>query len=92
MSDHVSIPTPGFYVYRGLLERLPNGRWLRGPAKPVVIAKMVTPDPHYPDNPMDRSPVWYVYLSGSECELSLVWPFVAGEKITLMEYEELRNE
>lgn len=93
--DRVWPPTAGYYQYRALVERLPNGRWVRGPAKPVCIAKMVTADPWYSGEPwnntQDRSAIWYAFLSGNECEIDLVWPFVADSPIDEADYDALRD-
>lgn len=91
MTDRVWPPTSGFYLYRALLERLPNGRWLRGPEQPVCIWFGPPSDP-VTGELLERSYRWQALLDGRETDIDTVWPFVAGNKITETEYENMRGK
>ena len=91
MSDRPWPPTPGFFIYRALLERLPNGRWLRGPKQAVCIWYGAPTDPETGET-LDRSHRWQALLDGREIDIDEVWPFVAGDKITETEYQEMRGK
>lgn len=80
MTDRAWPPSTGFYLWRNVLGRLPNGRPDYGPYMPVRIALEITPDPFY-DNPQDRSPVYQGYIAEEPCDLDEIWPFCAGNKI-----------
>lgn len=82
MSDHPELPTPGFYLWRPLLGKLPNGRNEYGDWRPVRIAREVTPDPELEYNTQDRSPVLHCYISEQEIDWFEIWPWCAGNKIT----------
>ena len=66
-------PVEGYYAIR-----LTKG----GPLTPVHIWHGITPDPDFPDNPMDRSLVWHFVLGHEEVELDTIWPWCAKNPIT----------
>ena len=90
MTDHPSVPTPGFFRYRALLEKLPNGRWLRGPELPCVIWFGPPTDPVTGEE-LDRSPRYQALVDGREIDIEEIWPFVAGDKIEAEEYQKMRE-
>ena len=80
MSDHPSIPTPGFYLYRSVTGRADNGRPVYSDYVPVRIAREVTPDPDY-ENSQDRSPVIHCYIAETEVDYDVIWPWCASAPI-----------
>jgi hypothetical protein len=74
-------PEPGHYQFR--YKR--NGAWVA-----AKIERSVTPDPHFPCNPQDRSPVLRLWIDGREWnETGLVgwWPTLAKNPIEPGRYE-----
>ncbi|HDZ73740.1 MAG TPA: hypothetical protein ENH55_13425 [Aurantimonas coralicida] len=70
-------PREGYY----LMYRVRNG-----PLVPVRIYSGVTPDPDFPDNPQDRSPVLCALCDGKGVDVDSVWPWCARRPITEAEY------
>lgn len=58
-------PEPGFYR----LKLVKGGPWM-----PARITFGVTPDPNFPGNPMDRSPVWSAEIAGKPVHWDRIWP------------------
>lgn len=91
MTDRVWPPTRGCYVYRKLIRRLPNGRWERGPKEPCRIWLGPPLDPQTGDE-LDRSHVWNAMVSAQPRDIDEIWPFVAGDKITDEEYDDMLRQ
>lgn len=91
MSDRAWPPTPGYYTYRKLLKRLPNGRWRKGPIEPCRIWFGPPLDPETGEE-LDRSHQWNCMISGVEHDINEIWPYVAADKIEAQEYTRLLEE
>ena len=67
--------------------------WMRevrgGPRVPVQILKAISPDPDFPSNPMDRSPVLVCYVGQREVGPIWAWHRCAGNPITEEEYTKM---
>jgi hypothetical protein len=85
VTDHPSVPTEGFYLYRKVLGRLPNGKPDYGPYVPCRISREVTPDPYF-DNPQDRSPVYHAFIAEEPVDIDEIWPWCAAGKISMDAY------
>ena len=70
-------PIAGYYLARKVRN---------GPLLPVHIWFGVTPDPDFPDNPMDRSPVWHAVHDGQEVDIFTIWPWCGRNPITEADY------
>lgn len=58
-----------------------------GPLTPCRIEYAVTPDPWFPDNPMDRSGEWRAFIGDRQCaHVDEVW-LRRGTAISRTEYE-----
>lgn len=84
-------PTRGFYIYRKYLGKKPNGRAILGPAQPCVIWSCPFIDPDTGEE-MDRGEDWQALVSGYYIDVNEVWPWVAAEKITVTEYDQMRRD
>jgi hypothetical protein len=74
---NIDQPQPGYYRTR----QVRGGPWM-----PVVIRFEVSPDPDFPDNPMDRGPVWSCEVGGEYADAFEIWPYVHQEPISKSEF------
>ena len=71
-------PIAGYYQHR--LVR--GGPWLAVRIWHDVDRR----DPDFPDEQLDRSPIWRAELDGREVEIEKVWPFCAKRPIERSDY------
>ena len=74
------VPIEGFYAVTMTRD---------GPLVPVHIWYGITPDPDFPDNPMDRSAVWHFERGHQGVEMDEVWPWCAYRPISERRYRHL---
>lgn len=91
MTDHPDIPTPGHYLFRRMIGRKENGRGIFTEYRPCRIwyGPPVDPEPD-PDTgeevTLDRSWRWQALLSGTEIDVTVVWPWCALTPISEEQY------
>lgn len=73
----ITRPRAGFWMIR-----MRKG----APLVPARIVYEITPDPWFPDNPMDRSGEWKAYIGDMEVPLDEVW-LRRGIEISQLEYD-----